>query len=918
MDSATRPFPIPALDIPAGHCYNPANLSTKVAGDMVTFSWDSPHDNDGFRLQVYEDATKVYDQYIFGVAVQLKLKPNKKHTWILTTYCDRVADRKSGQVLGAPFITGDETFNCPVINIANSLIIKSSKSVRLQWTVVVGVQQYELEIIPSGINTIPIKLSTFTNFVNLTLLVSGRKYIWRVKPVCSGGEFSEWGEFETGPGGECGKVDIKAQINITTGIIYWTNLETAISYQIYLNGTLLAAEHPVNIFTLQYLSPHTAYDLLVIPNCSNGTGDMNVINFETLDYPVQNPTNLKAVFNSSKQLVISWTPVEVIDSQEIMINGSKYDLPATANTYFILLPASDTKYNILVRSVKGSEKSTGAFVQSETITICQRPGSISVISKNHNSISISWPGVSKATKYRVGYFTTGLPDWVEFDVNDNSITFKSLNANTQYSVRVKTICQNDISEPTEEVIQTMPIPQCPQAINLYATDLLPTSFKINFSLTEDAETGVFKVSVKQGANPAVFFSGKSSPIAITGLLENLPYTVIVQNNCSSNPSVSVPIDVTTPKSCIFPTDLAGSLTTSNTVLAATWTAAAGAINYRFKYRKVNDLLWTTAPDQPGVTISLPAESAVYEIEVSSLYADGRICPTASVFVIPKVLGVQNNDQTIRSAVMWKPIEGVDFYKVLVTSLDKNYEFRVPFASIDTFFSPLVSYSITVQAFYNSVGGTISDALVYVTNNELPVDDNCNGPLIIAFSQDSHINDSTVTVDTKVDISVKIADFNKDFRYKVAIVHSGYIVPIQIEYIDDSDINPDGEVYFEKLPKPAEKYLAFVTRYAPAGEENCVKFTTVEPAECAIPTGLASSAITSDGFTLNWDDMTVPNYKVCVSAVGHPDIEYTVNTNTLVVAGLEENLDYNVKIKSLCINSLESAYSSSILVHTIIP
>lgn len=908
-NSASQPWPIPEPNIPGGYCYEPANLKTIVKDDLVTFMWDSPHDNDGFYLS-YKRGTDVATQVtVFGTATQIKLSPGATYTWSVRTMCDRIANRGSDVTVGPPFNTGIQTYACPVINNAAAIIIKSANVTRIEWTAVPGVKEYELEVALTASKMPALQFKAPINYINLSTLNPGAEYRWRIKPVCNGSEFSPWIYFTTGPGLGCPAVKVSATISVTTGVIYWTHNEAASGYQIYLNGTLIDANHPVNIYTLSNLQPLTKYNVLVIPNCENGAGDMGSLDMETIDYPVPNPTNLAGALNSQKNLSISWTPAAPITSQEIMVNGSKTTLLASANQHIVDLPAPNSKYNILIRSIIDGVKSTGAFLSVAIPDFCQQVSSVQTLSKNHNSVTLGWPLAAGADSYKIRYSLKGSPDWVTVPAQGGDITIRGLIPNKTYIFEVYSQCGTSISAAAEHEELTLQQPQCPMAINLRATNLQPTSFNIEFGLTQNAEEGAFDVSVKQGVGAPVFFQGKTSPIAISGLTQNLPYVVIITNNCSSNPSVSEPVTITTPKVCTAPVFATCLLTTSNTVLSASWGAVAGVTGYGIRFRQLGAEDWTTLPDQVGVSFTNAAVSSLYEVEVTSIYADGRRCATIQVTDIPKVLLLVNKDATVRGPITWAPIQGVDDYKVTINSTSEDYELYPIQAGLQPYLSPLVTYAVVVRGRYNNVLGTASDTLTYTTDATIIDDDGCNGPELAAWKQDSNINDSTATVSQKVDIQVEILDYDPQFRYKIDIVVEDNVVPIATRIIEVQQDNADGIVQFIKLL--ANNYRAVVTRYG-ADEKICIRNTVVKLVTCATPAGLAGSAITDTSVKMNWGDVAGA---LAYELYQDSELIGLYSESEQIVTGLTPNTDYVFKVRTKCGITVYSPFSGNVTIHT---
>ena len=92
-------------------------------------------------------------------------------------------------------------------------------------------------------------------------------------------------------------------------------------------------------------------------------------------------------------------------------------------------------------------------VTLENVPTCDRPENLAAGSITHNSATISWSG-SEDISYNVYYKESDTTEWVAFEGNpvmDTTTTLENLNANTDYDVRVTSVCDDGsevFSEPT--------------------------------------------------------------------------------------------------------------------------------------------------------------------------------------------------------------------------------------------------------------------------------------------------------------------------------------------------------------------------------------------------------------------------------------------------------------------------------------
>lgn len=919
MSQSSQPHPI-IQNIPPGYCYNPVDLATVVDGNLVTFSWKSPHDNDGFYLNYWIGNGSQTQVTVFGSAIQLSLAANTTYNWSVRTMCDRLAPRGSDTVLGVPVTTGAEGIACPTINIDNAVVINSGTTSRLEWTNLSGITQYLLEL-QHG-NSMPIQLTINNYFVNLNILLPNTEYKWRVRPVCPKvSNFSNWAYFTTGIPDPNPAVIVSGQFDVTTGIIYWTSYPGVVSYKVYLNNTLITDNHPVNIITLPNLQPNTEYTVLVIPNYKNSTGDTASFIGSTNNYAVANPTNVNTVFENYA-LLISWTPANDIDSQELYINGSYIPLAANITNYTFENPVPGTKIPILIKSVLNGKKSTGAYSSFAVPSFCQTVTNLRTAIVTDTAIVLVWGIVTGASSYHVKWKAVGDDDWNIINTVSSSVAITELDPEVEYTFEVLTICASGSSIAATLNASTLEIPPCAVINNVVASNITSTTADISFGLADGRTPfeGNYVVIADDGVTP-IEKQGTQSPIQLTGLLPDTPYTVKVYNRCSTNDdnnaptSESEPIDIVTLKTCTPPASLTAVLQTNNTQLYSTWAASAGATDYNFKYRRLGVIDWTDAGNNAALnkTITTGILSALYEVKVTTNYGDYRDCSSTRLITIPKVLNLVRNTFENISTFSWDAILGVQSYIVTLVTIDSTYTIKTlnPYFNVKLEYD--TNYTVSVQAFYNEVLGTASDNLVFNSGPQVEENEegNCEQPIITSFKQDSNINNPSVTVSTKNDVVVSILDYDNSLKYIIDVVIENNAVPLVSLVVEPYSETFGGTAVFEELA--IHNYYVIVTTYA-GTTKICSTTQLVKPTTCPVPTGLADDDIVFDGFRIDWDEMAnAVSYEVYL------DDEYveTVVSNYYVFTGLEPDTDYDVQVRSKCSPYIKSALSAADTVHTAI-
>ena len=141
---------------------------------------------------------------------------------------------------------------------------------------------------------------------------------------------------------------------------------------------------------------------------------------------------------------------------------------------------------------------------SVIVPACAKPTGLAVSNITSSSAQVSWTG--DAESYQLSYAVTGEDDYTTTTVLGNTYTIPSLDANTNYTVEIKSICGSDLSAAATTTFKT----ECA------AISVAETPYTTSF---EDDETG-------SGTVPACWtkVSGSSSPYVYTSSYSNYART----------------------------------------------------------------------------------------------------------------------------------------------------------------------------------------------------------------------------------------------------------------------------------------------------------------------------------------------------------------------------------------------------------
>ncbi|MBO4642436.1 MAG: fibronectin type III domain-containing protein [Bacteroidaceae bacterium] len=195
---------------------------------------------------------------------------------------------------------------------------------------------------------------------------------------------------------------------------------------------------------LSGLTPETAYQFRVKALYEGGNSDWVTRNFTTLEKWKQ-PTNLQyseITYNSAK---LSWT--ENGEATSWVVAYKKADetnfqeVTALENPFTLTGLKEYTKYTVKVRpnSDDGTEKwsSQNSFT-TKSFWTAPTLNSVSDDNVTYNSAKLSWKENGGATEWVVAYKKYGETDDFQYEtVSDNPFTLTGLDADTQYTVKVR-------------------------------------------------------------------------------------------------------------------------------------------------------------------------------------------------------------------------------------------------------------------------------------------------------------------------------------------------------------------------------------------------------------------------------------------------------------------------------------------------
>ena len=181
---------------------------------------------------------------------------------------------------------------------------------------------------------------------------------------------------------------------------------------------------------------------------SYNTGYVDNIIVETIPTCIK-PTNVTLSNVTTNSVDVNWIPGAEETAWEVAVVEHGDDIAnaivenAYSHPYTVSNLTDSTQYDVYVRAdCGGGDYSSWTFAQTFTTNpLCSSPGAVTVSQITGTSAMVSWESAPYGpTGYTVEYSEAGQNNWMTADVDGNSYMMAYLNPQTQYEVRITTIC----------------------------------------------------------------------------------------------------------------------------------------------------------------------------------------------------------------------------------------------------------------------------------------------------------------------------------------------------------------------------------------------------------------------------------------------------------------------------------------------
>ncbi|WP_419868156.1 fibronectin type III domain-containing protein [Chryseobacterium sp. CT-SW4] len=627
----------------------------------------------------------------------------------------------------------------------------------------------------------------------------------------------------------------------------------------------------------------------------------------------ENPTGLMAPGGLSVSAItgngatLKWNAVSGATSYKVEYKTSAAtaytSVTVTTNTRVLTGLASNTVYNWRVTAINagGSSSATSGTNFTTLAAAPSAPSGLAVSAITGNGATLKWNAVSGATSYKVEYKTSASTSYSSVTVTTNTRVLTGLAASTVYNWRVTAINAGGNSSAVSGTNFTTlaGTPSAPSAPSGLAVSAITSN---GATLKWNAVSGATSYKVEYKTSASTSYSSvtvTTNTRVLTGLAASTVYNWrVTAINAGGNSSAVSGTNFTTlagtPSAPSAPSGLAVSAITSNGATLK-WNAVSGATSYKVEYKTSASTSYSsvTVTTNTRVLTGLAA-STVYNWRVTAINAGGNssavsgtnfttLAGTPSAPSAPSGLAVSaitSNGATLK----WNAVSGATSYKVeYKTSASASY------SSVTVTTNTRVLTGLAASTVYNwrvtaiNAGGNSSavSGTNFTTLAGTPSAPSAPSGLAV-----SAITGNGATL--KWNAVSGATSYKVEYKTSASTSYSSVTVTTNTSVLTGL--------------ASSTVYNWRVTAINAGGSSSAVSgtnFTTLVAAPSA-PSGLAVSAITSNGATLKWNAVSgATSYKVEYKTSASASYSsVTVTTNTRVLTGLAAGTVYNWRVTAI--------------------
>jgi hypothetical protein len=709
-----------------------------------------------------------------------------------------------------------------------------------------------------------------------------------------------------------------------SAVVTWTSVNNALSYNIELStdgGETWFFIDRVDALTYTLsLTPNTDYAVRITSVClgERTSEPSQPQTFKTLDDPnfCPQPLNVRIVEQTATTAIIEWdvTPRATgyfwIRSTDMGTNTTPVFLFNNRAVVTGLSPGGF--YNFFVASTCANERtSDGSQINIFTepdINRCRPITNFRVTEVTNNRVVVSWDSPGTPSRFRVSVVGTGIATQ---DVSTTSATFTDLSPNTAYTFRVSRICPREqLSEPsfvdvtTRDNANSCPVPTVVDTFSVQARQLSifwapvagASSYDLQFRKVGETD---FKTIV------GIF----TTPFILTELSPKTRYEIRLRTNCgtgSASDFTQVFVVETQPEviQCFAPffADVDRSSITATSMTLSWFANFDPTQKFRISYINQIGITVSFIASNPPFTVTdlTPETDYVFSIETICFNADGDSVFAQPFQVFGRTLDADDCTELIMAQITentgtsvtftWPNIPAANFYSI---SYRKSFPLGTVFrdtipAGTTTHtirnLEPCTEYQFRIRTFCDDEIGepeinsfftqcvsscqTPSNVLVEVINN--------NSAFV-----------SWEFVDNAFGYSIEIRDVSTGFT----ISRSSGINSISFDDLEDGQYEVTVAANCFDGQSPPSKPVQFTI-----GSQRCDAPVLPE----------VSTALDGTNATLNFTPSAQGlAYRITLTRGGVPVETVVKSETTYTFLNLIPNTRYEVQIRTICKDSVES-------------
>ncbi|MDD3644726.1 MAG: fibronectin type III domain-containing protein [Bacteroidales bacterium] len=593
---------------------------------------------------------------------------------------------------------------------------------------------------------------------------------------------------------------------------------------------------------------------------------------------------------------------------DLPFSHSGGNIPLTTQTVQFV-PSADSLYIAWV--IEGNHyRFNNWYIDDVFITEippCVQPTNLAISNVSSTEATATWTAGGSETSWQIEYKTASAGTWTTQTVNNPTYTMTGLQPTTAYQVRVKSLCGSGSESAYTTVVS-------------FTTSATPCVVPTNLAISNISSTGATATWLAGGTESFWQIEYKTeldtvwttqfvitSTYTMTGLQPSTGYEVRVKSLCDNGEESAYTTAVsftTAAPPCVVPTNLAIS-NVSSTGATATWIAGGSETSWQIEYKTATATTWIIQTvTTPTYTMIGLQPSTDYQVKVKSLCGGGvesdyttavSFTTAAPLCVVPTNLAISNVSSTGATATWTAGGSETSWQIEYKTTTATTWIIQTVTTPTYTMIGlqPSTDYQVKVKSLCGI--GVESDytTVVSFTTAATP----CVVPTNLAIS---NVSSTGATANWTAGGS----ETSWQIEYKAA--SSG-------TWTTQTVNNP---TYTMTDLQPTTSYEIRVKSLCGAGVESAyttvVSFTTAAP-PCVVPTNLAISSISSTGATATWTaGGSETSWEFEYRLIGAADwTTQTVTTPTYSMTGLQPSTAYEVRVKSLCDDGEESAYTEPV-------